>query len=328
MKNWGGSPVEKRRGNSSLYRIRFHGRGGQGMKTASRILGAAFFQESFQVQDAPRYGAERRGAPIFAYVRASIDLINERGIIHVPDLVICADETLLAIPAAGVLHGVMETTVLLINSGESGVDLKTRLNFAGQVITFSAAASTMGLHELHFVGAAAAGAAARLTGVIARFSLEQAIRDELAHLGEAIITKNLEYALHLYDLMAIHEGLVTPGCGISATEYRKPEWLDIPFEAARISVPAVFAPVTSTKMKTGLWRTERPVPDFSLCKRCSLCATYCPENAITLDQQGYPEIDYDHCKGCLICVKQCPAHAMKAVPEQGQGIVRKGGGHS
>ena len=54
-----------------MFRIRFHGRGGQGMKTASRILGSAFFLEGYEVQDAPRYGAERRGAPIFAYVRAA-----------------------------------------------------------------------------------------------------------------------------------------------------------------------------------------------------------------------------------------------------------------
>ena len=43
-----------------MYRIRFHGRGGQGMKTASRILGTAFFLSGYEVQDAPRYGAERR----------------------------------------------------------------------------------------------------------------------------------------------------------------------------------------------------------------------------------------------------------------------------
>ena len=71
-----------------MFRIRFHGRGGQGMKTASRILGSAFFLEGYEVQDAPRYGAERRGAPIFAYVRASRKAINERGVIQHPDLVV------------------------------------------------------------------------------------------------------------------------------------------------------------------------------------------------------------------------------------------------
>ena len=47
----------------AMYRIRLHGRGGQGIKTAGRILGTAFFLEGFEVQDAPRYGAERRARP-------------------------------------------------------------------------------------------------------------------------------------------------------------------------------------------------------------------------------------------------------------------------
>lgn len=64
-----------------MFRIRFHGRGGQGMKTASRNLGTAFFMAGYEVQDAPRYGAERRGAPIFAYVRADRSQINERGMV-------------------------------------------------------------------------------------------------------------------------------------------------------------------------------------------------------------------------------------------------------
>jgi pyruvate ferredoxin oxidoreductase gamma subunit len=68
-----------------VYRIRFHGRGGQGIKTAGRVLGAALFVEGFEVQDAPVYGAERRGAPMFAYVRASRAAILERGLIANPD---------------------------------------------------------------------------------------------------------------------------------------------------------------------------------------------------------------------------------------------------
>src|SRR5436309_8292611 len=51
----------------TMRRIRFHGRGGQGMKTASRILGSAAFHAGFIVQDSPVYGAERRGAPMAAF---------------------------------------------------------------------------------------------------------------------------------------------------------------------------------------------------------------------------------------------------------------------
>lgn len=298
-----------------LFRIRFHGRGGQGMKTASRILGTAFFLEGFQVQDAPRYGAERRGAPIFAYVRASRDPINERGVIHKPDLVIVADETLLAIPGAGVLHGVGEGTVLLVNSGEAAEHLKERLHFPGPVFTFSAVPKDEGVHGVRFVGAACVGAAARLAGVISRSSLEEAIGGELSHLGQAIIEKNIHLALRPYDLMSPHAGVVTPGSGIAAVGYRKPEWVELSFDAARVSAPAVFTPATSERVPTGLWRTERPVLDPDLCKRCALCAAYCPENAITINFDGFPEIDYRHCKGCLICVEQCPARALHTVPE-------------
>ncbi len=52
-----------------MVRIRFHGRGGQGMKTASRIVGSAAFRAGYVVQDSPIYGAERRGAPMAALVR-------------------------------------------------------------------------------------------------------------------------------------------------------------------------------------------------------------------------------------------------------------------
>ncbi|MGR3301353.1 MAG: 2-oxoacid:acceptor oxidoreductase family protein, partial [Candidatus Scalindua sp.] len=57
--------------NEMIKRIRFYGRGGQGMKTASRIVGTASFLEGFFVQDSPLYGAERRGAPMVAFTRLS-----------------------------------------------------------------------------------------------------------------------------------------------------------------------------------------------------------------------------------------------------------------
>jgi pyruvate ferredoxin oxidoreductase gamma subunit len=318
--------MEKDRDVSSLYRIRFHGRGGQGIKTASRILGSAFFLEGYEVQDAPRYGAERRGAPIFAYVRASRCPINERGNIHTPDLVIVADETLLAITAAGVLRGVTAHTVLLINSSEKAENLQSRLALSGPVVSFPTVPKEEGLHGLHYVGVACAGAAARLTGVISRSMLEAAINEELSHHGPDIVAKNLQLALHSYDLLAPHSGAVTPGCGISASDYRAPAWVDLPFDEARVSAPAIFASVSSELVQTGLWRTERPALDADLCKRCSLCAIYCPENAIALDPDGYPRIDYQHCKGCLLCVEQCPVGAMKALPEQNDPAGEMGGG--
>ena len=75
-----------------MLRIRFHGRGGQGMKTASRILGSAAFHAGYVVQDSPVYGAERRGAPMTAYTRMATAPIWECGEIARPDLVVVADD--------------------------------------------------------------------------------------------------------------------------------------------------------------------------------------------------------------------------------------------
>ncbi|HZX48656.1 MAG TPA: 2-oxoacid:acceptor oxidoreductase family protein, partial [Nitrospirota bacterium] len=81
-----------------MIRIRFHGRGGQGMKTASRIAGTAASMEGYYVQDFPLYGAERRGAPLTAYTRISDKTILERGVINNPHIVVIADDSLLEDP--------------------------------------------------------------------------------------------------------------------------------------------------------------------------------------------------------------------------------------
>jgi pyruvate ferredoxin oxidoreductase gamma subunit len=303
-----------------MYRIRFHGRGGQGMKTASRILGSAFFREGFEVQDAPRYGAERRGAPIFAYVRAARTAINERGIITHPDLVIVADDTLVPVPAAGVLAGVSERTVLLINTTESTDLWRHRLNIDNPIITLPAAADVEDRATLPYIGATCAGAAARLVGVIGQEALAGAIRTELAALDPAVIDRNLDNALDAYGRMTEHAGLVSEGGMITATGYADPDWAELPFEGAHISAPTVYAAANSVEVRTGLWRTLRPVIDYERCSGCWwVCSTFCPDGAIAVDADGRPVIDYDHCKGCLVCVAQCPPHAIEAVPEQQAG---------
>ena len=297
-----------------MYRIRFHGRGGQGMKTASRILGTAFFLEGYEVQDAPRYSAERRGAPIFAYVRVDNQPINERGVISQPDLVIVADDSLIPVPAAGVLTGVDQHTVLLINSDESAETWKQRLNLSCKILTLPAEAEERA--ELRFIGATCTGAAACLLGNISRETLQQAVKEELAELGNAVVEKNLGKALNAYDSMQEYKGCVQKGPQSNANDYNKPAWIDLPFDDARISAPDIHTSANSVEVRTGLWRTLRPVIDYQRCKNCWwVCSTFCPDGAITVNGKT-PEIDYDHCKGCMICVAQCRAHAIEAVPEQ------------
>ena len=89
-----------------MLRVSFHGRGGQGAKVASRVLGTAAFIEGYYAQDFPLYGAERRGAPIASFTRISREPVLERGIIAEPDIVIVMDETLLDDKMANPLSGV------------------------------------------------------------------------------------------------------------------------------------------------------------------------------------------------------------------------------
>jgi len=297
-----------------MYRVRFHGRGGQGMKTASRILGSAFFRSGFEVQDAPRYGAERRGAPMFAYVRAARREIHERGVITRPDLVVVADDSLTASPAAGTTTGLDEHTVLLIASTETTRTWQDRLRHRGPTLALPIDPADSA--SLRFVGAACAAAAAQLVGVIAASDFEAALRDELAPLGEPAATQNLELGRATWRRFEPHAGLVREGPDAVASISERPDWIDLPFDAARIATPAIHGAATSVEVRTGLWRTLRPVIDEARCRHCTwICSTLCPDGAIEVRADGGPRIDLDHCKGCMVCMAVCPSHAIESIPE-------------
>ncbi len=300
-----------------MYRIRFHGRGGQGMKTASRMLGTAFFLQGFEVQDAPRYGAERRGAPLFAYVRADRQAINERGIIHHPDLVVVADDTLLSLSAAGVLQGLSSATLLCVISNDSAATWRQRLQPGCPLVVLPAGEQALDRMALKYIGAQSAGAAAALLPVLTRAALQQAVTQELAAMAAQDRKRSLDQALQAFDWVSAHcAERAAEGEPVAASGFTAPAWLDLPFEAAATAVPAVFAAASSARVNTGSWRTLRPVIDYDRCKHCWwICSNYCPDSAIAV-ADNTPRIDYDHCKGCLICVAQCPPQAITAVAEE------------
>jgi pyruvate ferredoxin oxidoreductase gamma subunit len=296
-----------------MYRIRFHGRGGQGIKTASRILGTALFLEGFEVQDAPHYGAERRGAPIFAYVRADRKPIAERGPVTSPDLVVVADDTLVGVPTAGVLQGLDPHTLLVIDSSEPVEEWANRLNVASNILVLPKLPSEL---SAHFLGAACAGAAAALLGRIERRSVLEAVRVELADTGSESVATNEKVVLGAFDEMAELGVQVEERADVQREVRFGTTWIDVPRESADASAPVIHGAMTSIEVRTGLWRTMRPVIDRDRCRHCWwVCSTFCPDDAISVSDAGEPIIDYDHCKGCMICVAQCPPHAIEAVPE-------------
>ena len=102
---------------SKLTEIRWHGRGGQGAKTAALLLADVAFQAGKQVQGFPEYGPERMGAPITAYDRISDKEIRVHSNIYEPDFVAVVDDTLLH--SVNVTGGLKETGGILINTQKS-----------------------------------------------------------------------------------------------------------------------------------------------------------------------------------------------------------------
>ena len=99
---------------SNLTEIRWHGRGGQGAKTAALLLADVAFQTGKYVQGFPEYGPERMGAPITAYNRISDKQIRVHSNIYEPQYVVVVDESLLE--TVDVTKGLKKDGAILINT--------------------------------------------------------------------------------------------------------------------------------------------------------------------------------------------------------------------
>ena len=120
-----------------LIEIRWHGRGGQGAKTASLLLADAAFNTGKYIQGFPEYGPERMGAPITAYNRISNKPITIHSNIYEPDYVVVVDDTLLE--SVDVTAGLKTTGAIVINTTKSPDYLKSVLKgYEGDIYTLDA----------------------------------------------------------------------------------------------------------------------------------------------------------------------------------------------
>lgn len=122
---------------SNITEIRWHGRGGQGAKTASLLLADVAFNTGKYVQGFPEYGPERMGAPITAYNRISKDKIRVHSNIYEPDFVAVVDQTLLE--TIDVTKGLKSNGAIVINSEKKPEEMKDKLKgYTGKVYTIDA----------------------------------------------------------------------------------------------------------------------------------------------------------------------------------------------
>jgi len=162
-----------------MIEIRLHGRGGQGAVIASKILAVALFSEGLQVQAFPKFGVERRGAPVEAFLRLDESKILIRSDIEKPDHLIVLDHSL--IDVVNVTAGLVDNGWILINSDLRPEAFKRLGHFRVACVDASRIASELrlGSRSAPIVNTAVCGAFARCTGLVQLESVSRAIREEV-----------------------------------------------------------------------------------------------------------------------------------------------------
>ena len=164
---------------SKMVEIRWHGRGGQGAKTASLLLADAAFMTGKFVQGFPEYGPERMGAPISAYNRISDERCPIHSNIYEPDYVVVVDETLLT--AVDVTGGLKKEGGIIINSPKAPEEFKFD-GYEGKVYTIDASAiAEKELGNRSLSNTAMLGAVVKVSGVIPEDEFLKDMEESMKH---------------------------------------------------------------------------------------------------------------------------------------------------
>jgi len=279
------------------------GRGGEGVVLASQILAETFARAGFFVQSFPEFTAERRGAPISAFLRWDESPIHRRYKVRDCDVLVVVSPSP---PPPEAVRTVRSGGLIVLNR-------ETRFPHAGPFdiarVPASRIAQDNGIlsSEGRPMGnVAVLGACVSLLIPNGLTFLEEAIAARMGSAAEA----NLHAAREGYARCTMQHTLAR-----DLPLERAPDPAPGPAQAGR--TPPVFAVSTtdSRGRHTGTWSLDRPVLTAD-CNACALCALFCPEGVI-LRSDGAMAVDYLYCKGCGICAVVCPvsnAIAMEEVP--------------
>ena len=294
-----------------MLEIRWHGRGGQGAITVSKILAMGALHCGKFAQAFPEYGPERGGAPVKAYNRLDDDQIVVHSGVYEPDIAVVIDETLL--DAEDVTGGLKPNGKLILNTTKRPTDVRQRTGYVGEIITLDAEtiAEETGCG---FANVPTLGAVAAQVEILTTEAMEGALRQFLGtKLSNDVIDRNLD---------ALRQGA---------------EWTEslAPDESAAVAVDAsvngadgdglppyqdllpgaVVTDANRERRETGGWRNERPVFDEAVCVNCLLCWVHCPEPAIITEGRLMTGFELKYCKGCGICEAVCPSGAISMIKE-------------
>ena len=166
--------------NNNLIEIRWHGRGGQGAKTASLLLADAAFNTGKYIQGFPEYGPERMGAPITAYNRISDAPITIHSNIYEPDYVVVVDDTLLT--SVPVTAGLKKDGAIVINTTKTPEKLRELLKgYEGAVYTIDARKVSEEALGKYFPNTPMLAAIVKVTGIMTDEELLADMQNSFKH---------------------------------------------------------------------------------------------------------------------------------------------------
>lgn len=165
---------------NNLIEIRWHGRGGQGAKTASLLLADAAFNTGKYIQGFPEYGPERMGAPITAYNRISDKPITIHSNIYEPNYVVVVDDTLLE--SVPVTAGLKKEGAIVINTTKSSEYLKEKLNgYDGNIYTIDARKVSEETLGKYFPNTPMLAAIVKVTGIMSDEAFLEDMKGSFKH---------------------------------------------------------------------------------------------------------------------------------------------------
>lgn len=288
----------------TLIEIRWHGRAGQGVKTAANILAQAALREGKYAQSFPEFGPERRGAPVQAFNRISDAPFTMHSAITEPDIVLVLDPRLMTM--VPITEGLKPDGWVIVNTSLSPEEAQERWGLhAYRVATVDASRIAKETLKQDIPNIPVLGTLARVTEAI---TLETLQTDTTQRLQKRFRDRPQVIEANL---MALERGFnetqwcasteVTPVSSLQTMLL--PAWHELPHGGI------IAEPTTSLRYRTGSWRLERPVLDLTKCVQCLMCWLMCPDAAIMLQDGKVVGIDYEHCKGCGLCSLQCPPKA-------------------
>jgi len=180
---------EREAARPCFHEIRFHGRGGQGVVSAAALLALAAFEDGYESQAFPKFGSERRGAPVEAYVRISSKAIRSHNQIYTPDAVVIQDAGLLR--SEPLLRGLKNGGLVILNAerrADGGNDEDRNLRW------LYIPASRIGERCLGqpLPNTALLGALVAASGWVKLATLEQVVASHLAGKGEEVVKANID----------------------------------------------------------------------------------------------------------------------------------------